>query len=60
MRTTRTVHPPACATTLIVSLGLLATVPDVAVIVCGVCLLYITFRAGTHVIDNRASRTVRP
>ncbi|WP_256297741.1 HPP family protein [Haloarchaeobius salinus] len=58
MRATGTVHPPACATTLIVALGLLATVVDVAVIVLGVCLLYAAFRAGTHVIDNRAGRTV--
>ncbi|WP_435344602.1 HPP family protein [Haloarchaeobius sp. HRN-SO-5] len=57
MTTTRTVHPPACATTLIVSLGLLASVWNVAVLVASVGLLYGTFRAGTHVIDSHASPT---
>ena len=37
---TRAVHAPACATTLIVSLGLLPTLQDGALIVASVTLLY--------------------
>lgn len=37
---TRSVHPPACATTLIVSLGLLPTVREGALIIAAVALLY--------------------
>jgi CBS-domain-containing membrane protein len=40
MTATGTVHPPACATTLIVSLGLLSTPAAGAVIVAAVCGLY--------------------
>lgn len=36
---TDTVHPPACATTLIVSLGLLSTPVQVAIIVVSVIIL---------------------
>ncbi|MDS0220011.1 HPP family protein [Haloarcula sp. S1AR25-5A] len=39
MIATDTVHAPACATTLIVSLGLLSTPPQVATIVAGVGVL---------------------
>jgi CBS-domain-containing membrane protein len=38
---TRSVHPPACATTLIVSLGLLSTPMEGAVIVGAVTILYV-------------------
>lgn len=38
---TDTVHPPACATTLIVSLGLLSTVVEGVIIVAAVILLYL-------------------
>ena len=37
---TRSVHPPACATTLIVSLGLLSTPADGAIIIAAVTGLY--------------------
>jgi len=37
---TRSVHPPACATTLIVSLGLLSTPVEGAIIVGAVTILY--------------------
>lgn len=40
MLLTRTVHGPACATTLIVSLGLLSTLLDGLVIVAAVAILY--------------------
>lgn len=40
MLLTRTVHGPACATTLIVSLGLLSTLLDGLVIVLAVAILY--------------------
>lgn len=39
MIATKTVHAPACATTLIVSLGLLSTATQVAIIVISVVLL---------------------
>jgi len=39
MLATRTVHPPACATTLIVSLGLLSTPRQIAVVALGVVVL---------------------
>lgn len=42
------VHPPACATTLIVSLGLLSTVRDGALIVVSVCVL-----VGSHALAVR-------
>jgi len=40
MIATRSVHPPACATTLIVSLGLLTTPVEGAIIVGAVTILY--------------------
>jgi hypothetical protein len=57
MHATRTVHPPACATTLILSLGLLGTARAVPVVVAAVALLYLTFRLGTRVIDTHGPRT---
>jgi CBS-domain-containing membrane protein len=39
MIATGTVHPPACATTLIVSLGLLSTPTEVAITVASVTVL---------------------
>lgn len=39
MIATDTIHPPACATTLIVSLGLLSTLPQVGIIVLSVVIL---------------------
>lgn len=49
MLQTRTVHPPACATTLIVSLGILPTVGDGAIIMGAVTILY-GLHAGWHVV----------
>ena len=40
MLLTRTVHAPACATTLIISLGLLSGVVEAAIIMVSVVLLY--------------------
>ncbi|MCT9095470.1 HPP family protein [Haloarchaeobius sp. HME9146] len=60
MRATGTVHPPACATTLILSLGLLGTLRAVGVVVAAVTLLYLTFRLATHVIDRHRGRTYPP
>jgi len=45
MRLTDLVHPPACATTLIVSLGLLSPVQSVAVVVPAVISLLVVDRA---------------
>ncbi|WP_439028600.1 HPP family protein [Haloarchaeobius sp. DT45] len=56
MGVTKTVHPPACATTLILALGLLGTLGAVGVVVAAVTLLYLTFRFGTHVIDRHGER----
>ncbi|WP_267642108.1 HPP family protein [Haloarchaeobius amylolyticus] len=57
MRLSGTVHPPACATTLILSLGLLGRLRAVGVVVAAVTLLYVTFRLGRHVIDRHGERT---
>jgi hypothetical protein len=43
MRVTETGHAPACATTLIVSLGLLSSVREAAIIAVSVVALYITY-----------------
>lgn len=45
MLLTRTVHAPACATTLIVSLGLLSTLRDGLVIIVAVMILFGLHRA---------------
>ncbi|WP_459194568.1 HPP family protein [Halosimplex sp. J119] len=47
------VHPPACATTLIVSLGLLPTVREGLLIVVAVCVL-----VGAHVLTTHATPDV--
>jgi CBS-domain-containing membrane protein len=44
MDATRTSHPPACATTLIVALGLLPSVTDLGIVVVSVGVLYAAFR----------------
>lgn len=44
---TRSVHPPACATTLIVSLGLLSTPTEGAIIIGAVTILYVLGAAST-------------
>lgn len=49
MIVTDTVHPPACATTLIVSLGLLSTPIQVAIIVASVIIL-VEFHRGVLVV----------
>ena len=52
MMATRSVHPPACATTLIVSLGLLSTPVDGLIIVGAVALLYGLARAERSVSET--------
>jgi CBS-domain-containing membrane protein len=48
MLTTETLHPPACATTLIVGLGLLSTPVEAGIIVLAVGVLF-----GTHTVARR-------
>lgn len=48
MRYTDTGHAPACATTLIVSLGLLPTLGQAMVIVASVVVLYATVESGAR------------
>lgn len=45
MLLTRTVHAPACATTLIIALGLLPGVVDGLIIVASVTILYLSDQA---------------
>lgn len=52
MIATDTNHPPACATTLIVSLGLLSTALEVATIVISVVVLVATHAAVLHVFGS--------
>ncbi|MFB6084176.1 MAG: HPP family protein [Halorientalis sp.] len=51
MRTTGTEHAPACATTLIVSLGLLSSLEEAAFIAVSVTLLYLVHLAGEWLVD---------
>jgi hypothetical protein len=44
MLSLRVSHPPACATTLIISLGILPRLADAAVILLGVAILYGGYR----------------
>ena len=48
MLLTRTIHAPACATTLIIALGLLPDVSDGAIILVAVTLLFLAHRAYLH------------
>ena len=59
MIATDTVHAPACATTLIVSLGLLSTPGQVAIIVAGVVVL-VAFHALALSAYHRATDPARP
>ena len=52
MIATDTVHPPACATTLIVSLGLLSTPRQVGIIVVAVTILVGGNAAGERIIER--------
>ena len=52
MLLTRTVHSPACATTLIISLGLLPSILDGAIIMVAIIVLY-----GAHVALRWVERT---
>jgi hypothetical protein len=45
------IHAPACATTLIVALGLLSTPREVAIVVVGVIVLVGTHRLTVVVLD---------
>ncbi len=55
MLLTRTLHAPACATTLIVSLGLLSGVTEAAIIMGAVVLLY-----GAHSLTRQWGTSSRP
>jgi len=55
MLLTRTLHAPACATTLIVSLGLLSGFTEAAIIMAAVVLLY-----GAHSLTQRFGKNSRP
>ncbi|WP_335999195.1 HPP family protein [Halorientalis halophila] len=50
MRTTGTEHAPACATTLIVSLGLLSTLVEATFVFVSVCLLYAVHLGGKRAL----------
>jgi hypothetical protein len=54
MRTTGTEHAPACATTLIVALGLLSTPEEAAFIVVSVTLLYLAHLGSERVVTALA------
>lgn len=54
MIATDTVHPPACATTLVVSLGLLSTPRRVGVIVAGVVALAAVHLAARRLLERAA------
>jgi CBS-domain-containing membrane protein len=53
MIATETVHPPACATTLIVSLGVLATPLRVGIIVASVTILVLAHTTLLTITDRR-------
>ena len=55
MALTDTRHAPACATTLIVSLGLLPSVADAAVIAVGVAVLWLASQATTVMSPGTAA-----
>ncbi|MFB6123515.1 MAG: HPP family protein [Haloferacaceae archaeon] len=59
MVATDSIHPPACATTLIVSLGLLSTPVQVAIIVASVSIL-VSFHAGARFVCRRLVGDARP
>ena len=59
MIATATVRPPACATTLIVSLGLLSTSTEVAIIVASVIVL-VAFHAAVILVLKRLVGNARP
>lgn len=50
---TETVHPPACATTLIVSLGLLSSFIEGGIIMLSVGVIFGAHTAMTHTIEER-------
>ncbi|TKX71138.1 HPP family protein [Halorubrum sp. SP9] len=59
MIATETVHPPACATTLIVSLGLLSTPAEVAIIVASVTVL-VAFHGAVVLLFERLAGDAHP
>lgn len=59
MIATDAVHAPACATTLIVSLGLLSTPTEVAIIVASVSVL-VGFHAGVIRVFKRIVGDAHP
>lgn len=59
MTATNTVHPPACATTLIVSLGILTTPPQIGIIVTSVVVL-VGLHANVRPVFDRIVEDVQP
>lgn len=55
MQLTKTNHPPACATTLIISLGVLPKVQDAGVIIVAVGVMYLLYIALFSWMKNRKS-----
>ncbi|PEN13639.1 HPP family protein [Longibacter salinarum] len=53
----RVVHPPACATTLIVSLGLMSGIVEAAIIVVAVSVLYAAHRLIHRLLRSSLSAT---
>jgi CBS-domain-containing membrane protein len=51
------IHPPACATTLIVSLGLLSTPIQVGIIVVSVVILVTVHAGGLLVFERLVERS---
>lgn len=60
MLATDAIHAPACATTLIVSLGLLSTPAEVALIVVSVVLLVAVHTATVRAAERRPRATFLP
>lgn len=48
----RVSHPPACATTLIISLGILPDLSDAIIIIFSVTILYLVYLANTRLIKS--------
>jgi len=57
MLLTKTVHPPACATTLIVALGLLSTPLNALLIMISVCLMYGTYKLLLRTMKEPGSKS---
>ena len=60
MQLTKTVHPPACATTLIVALGLLSTILNAVLIMISVILMYGTYKLLLRVFKEPQANQEKP